>query len=44
MSIKKPEIKEAKLRIEELDKSRSGRSLCYIDQNILEQLGLTTGI
>ncbi|MGB5912481.1 MAG: CDC48 family AAA ATPase [Promethearchaeia archaeon] len=43
MSIKKPEIKEAKLRIEELDKSRSGRSLCYIDQNILEQLGLTTG-
>ena len=43
MSINKPEIKEAKLRIEELDKSRSGRSLCYIDQNILEQLDLTTG-
>ena len=43
MSTNKPEIKEAKLRIEELDKSRSGRSLCYIDQNILEQLGLTTG-
>jgi len=43
MSKNKPEIKEFKLRIEELDKSRSGRSLCYIDQNILEQLGLTTG-
>ncbi len=43
MSTNKPEIKEAKLRIEELEKSRSGRSLCYIDQNILEQLGLTTG-
>ncbi len=43
MSTNKPEIKEAKLRIEELDKSRSGRSLCYIDQNILEQLDLTTG-
>jgi transitional endoplasmic reticulum ATPase len=35
--------KEAKLRIEELEKSRSGRSLCYIDQLILEQLSLTTG-
>jgi len=43
MSTNQPEIKEAKLRIEELDKSRSGRSLCYIDQNILEQLDLTTG-
>ena len=37
------DMKEVKLRIEELDKSRSGRSLCYIDPNILEQLGLTTG-
>jgi len=35
--------KEIKVRIEELEKSRSGRSLCYIDQLILEQLGLTTG-
>ncbi|MFX0174815.1 MAG: CDC48 family AAA ATPase [Candidatus Hodarchaeota archaeon] len=35
--------KHVKLRIEELEKSRSGRSLCYIDQLILEQLGLTTG-
>ena len=43
MSTNQPKIKEAKLRIEELDKSRSGRSLCYIDQNILEQLDLTTG-
>ncbi|MFW9946958.1 MAG: CDC48 family AAA ATPase [Candidatus Odinarchaeota archaeon] len=43
MSTNKPETKEAKLRIEELDKSRSGRSLCYIDQSVLEQLGLTTG-
>jgi len=35
--------KDVKVRIEELEKSRSGRSLCYIDQLILEQLGLTTG-
>lgn len=43
MGLKNPTKKEAKLRIEELDKSRSGRSLAYIDQNILEELGLTTG-
>ncbi|MFX0033292.1 MAG: CDC48 family AAA ATPase [Candidatus Hodarchaeota archaeon] len=43
MGIKKPVRKEVKLRIEELEKSRSGRSLAYIDQNILEELGLTTG-
>jgi ATP-dependent 26S proteasome regulatory subunit/tRNA uridine 5-carbamoylmethylation protein Kti12 len=43
MGIKNPARKEAKLRIEELEKSRSGRSLAYIDQNILEELGLTTG-
>jgi len=43
MSSKNLEKKKIKLRIEELDKSRSGRSLCYIDQLVLEQLGLTTG-
>ncbi|MFX1496953.1 MAG: AAA family ATPase [Promethearchaeota archaeon] len=35
--------KEVKLRIEDLDKSRSGRSLAYIDGIVLEELGLTTG-
>ncbi|MFW9929831.1 MAG: CDC48 family AAA ATPase, partial [Candidatus Thorarchaeota archaeon] len=43
MSSKNLERKKIKLRIEELDKSRSGRSLCYIDQQVVEQLGLTTG-
>ncbi len=31
------------VRIEELDKSRSGRSLCYIDQDIMRFLGINTG-
>ncbi|MFX0022058.1 MAG: CDC48 family AAA ATPase [Candidatus Hermodarchaeota archaeon] len=35
--------KDSKLRIERLDKSRSGRSLCYIDQDIMFKLGLNTG-
>jgi len=35
--------KNTKLRIERLDKSRSGRSLCYIDQDIMFELGLNTG-
>jgi len=33
----------AKLRIERLEKSRSGRSLCYIDQQIMSELALNTG-
>jgi transitional endoplasmic reticulum ATPase len=33
----------AKLRIERLEKSRSGRSLCYIDQDVMFDLGLNTG-
>lgn len=33
----------AKLRIERLEKSRSGRSLCYIDQQTMSTLGLNTG-
>ena len=42
MSIEK--VKEAvKLRIERLDASRSGRSLCYIDQTILDNMRLSTG-
>jgi transitional endoplasmic reticulum ATPase len=35
--------KEVKVRIEELDKSRSGRSLCYLDQEIVENMGWNTG-
>ncbi|MHA2035658.1 MAG: CDC48 family AAA ATPase [Promethearchaeota archaeon] len=37
------EKKITKLRIERLEKSRSGRSLCYIDQDIMFDLGLSTG-
>ncbi len=36
-------IKEIKVRIEELEKSRSGRSLCYLDQEIVGNMGLSTG-
>jgi len=36
-------IKEIKVRIEELEKSRSGRSLCYLDQEIVGNMGLNTG-
>jgi transitional endoplasmic reticulum ATPase len=35
--------KTIKLRIERLEKSRSGRSLCYIDQEVMFELGLNTG-
>ena len=35
--------KSAKLRIERLESSRSGRSLCYVDQSIMESLRLSTG-
>jgi transitional endoplasmic reticulum ATPase len=37
------EKKAIKLRIERLEKNRSGRSLCYVDQDALYQLGLSTG-
>ncbi|MHA1931944.1 MAG: CDC48 family AAA ATPase [Promethearchaeota archaeon] len=37
------EKKITKLRIERLEKSRSGRSLCYIDQDVMLNLGLSTG-
>ncbi len=37
------EGKTTKLRIERLEKSRSGRSLCYIDQDVMFELGLSTG-
>ncbi|MHA1535549.1 MAG: CDC48 family AAA ATPase [Promethearchaeota archaeon] len=33
----------AKLRVERLEASRSGRSLCYIDQTVLDNMGLSTG-
>ena len=37
-------IKEIiKLRIERLAKGRSGRSICYIDQDVMFELGLNTG-
>jgi transitional endoplasmic reticulum ATPase len=36
-------FKEVKVRIEELEKSRSGRSLCYLDQEIVEKMGWNTG-
>ncbi|MHA1148488.1 MAG: CDC48 family AAA ATPase [Promethearchaeota archaeon] len=38
-----PKKNSIKLRIERLEKNRSGRSLCYIDQYVLEKLGLVTG-
>ncbi len=37
------EKKLAKVRIERLEKSRSARSLCYIDQDIMIDLALNTG-
>jgi len=37
------EKKSASLRVERLESSRSGRSLCYIDQDTLDNLGLSTG-
>ena len=43
MPSKDSDVKEIKVRIEELEKSRSGRSLCYVDPEVLEKLDLTTG-
>ena len=43
MTQEKHEKNPANLRIERLEKNRSGRSLCYVDQNVVEQLGLSTG-
>ena len=43
MSTENSKKKSAKLRIERLEKNRSGRSLCYVDQNIITELGLATG-
>lgn len=36
-------METSKLRIERLDKERSGRSLCYIDLDAMKKLGLSTG-
>jgi len=36
-------METTKLRIERLDKERSGRSLCYMDQEAMKNLGLSTG-
>lgn len=35
--------RSARLRVERLEKNRSGRSLCYVDQTVMEDLGLVTG-
>ena len=43
MTQKQPIKKTLKLRIERLEKNRSGRSLCYVDQDALKELGLSTG-
>jgi len=43
MTQEEPEKKIPKLRIERLEKSRSGRSLCYIDQDVMFNLGISTG-
>ncbi|MFX1302472.1 MAG: CDC48 family AAA ATPase [Promethearchaeota archaeon] len=43
MSQKQNINNRGKLRIERLEKSRSGRSLCYIDQDIMLDLELNTG-
>ncbi len=42
MTQKQPIKKTLKLRIERLEKNRSGRSLCYVDQDALKELGLST--
>ncbi len=39
----KPRENSTKLRIERLEKNRSGRSLCYVDQDAINKLGLSTG-
>jgi len=36
-------MSENQLRIESLEKNRSGRSLCYVDQEILEEMSIGTG-
>jgi len=43
MVFKREPKKSVNLRVDRLEKSRSGRSLCYIDQDIMFQLGLNTG-
>jgi transitional endoplasmic reticulum ATPase len=36
-------LSEATLRIERLEKERSGRSLCYVDSEIVDKMGLSNG-
>ena len=43
MSQEKRENSSKKLRIERLEKNRSGRSLCYVDQDTVNELQLSTG-
>jgi transitional endoplasmic reticulum ATPase len=41
--MKKSDKASAKLRIERLERDKSGRSLCYIDQDVMKNLGINTG-
>ena len=43
MTQETPGKNTAKLRIERLEKNRSGRRLCYVDQTIVNEIGLSTG-
>ncbi len=43
MVLTKKDKKEIKARIERLEKNRSGRSLCYLDQDLLIALELSSG-
>ncbi len=43
MTQETPGKKTTKLRIERLEKNRSGRRLCYVDQTIVNEIGLSTG-
>ena len=36
-------LNRVQVRVEELERSRSGRSLCYIDPKVIDALGLTIG-
>ncbi len=37
------ETEKLKLKVERLEKDKSGRGLCYIDQDVMKQMGLNTG-
>ena len=43
MSHEKHEKDIVKVRIDRLEKSKSGRSLCYMDPDVMEKIGIVTG-